>query len=423
MAMNQFGGTITELSSTNPAKAKLDLKAKVDGSGVVAIGGKVDPLSAKKSVDLKVDVKNVDLLPLSAYSGKFAGFELARGKMLLDVKVLMEGTKIDASNVITLNQFTFGNPVKSPEATTLPVRLGVALLKDLNGNIVIDVPIQGSTDDPSFGIGRVVGRVIVNLLTKAAVSPFALLGAAFGGGGEELAFQEFAPGAAELQPDEMKKLDTMVKALTNRPGLSLDLQGSFDAAADAYALKRVKLTDTVRRAVWETKRREDPNIPPPDQLVISPEENNAMIKTLYDQKFPPGTEFGAPAPKPPVTPPPPEPPPGLLKRVINVVTFKAIREERAKDDDARRAEQEQAAAAAASSPAAVIPVEVMTSRLSDATVVDDNDLRALAQSRAQRVRDYFANVGKIAPERLFLAKDQTTTDDKRKGPRVFLNLQ
>jgi hypothetical protein len=425
MAMKEFGGTISELSSTNPGKASLDLKAKVDGSGLVAISGKVDPLSAKKSADLKVDVKNVDLLPLSAYSGKFAGFELARGKLLLDVKAMMEGTKIDASNVITLNQFTFGNPVKSPDATSLPVRLGVALLKDLNGNIVIDVPIQGSTDDPSFGIGRVVGRVIVNLLTKAAVSPFALLGAAFGGGGEELAFQEFAPGAAELQPGEMKKLETMVKALTNRPGLSLDLQGSFDAAADTYALKRVKLTDTVRRAVWELKRRSDPNIPPPDQLVISPEENNAMIKTLYDQKFPPGTEFGAPIPKPPVTPPPPEPPPGLLKRVINVVTFKSLREERAakNEEETRVAEQEKAVAAAVASDVALIPVEVMTTRLSDAMDVDDNDLRALAHARAQRVRDHFANVGKIAPERLFLAKDQGPTDDKRKGPRVFLNLQ
>ncbi len=84
----------------------------------------------------------------------------------------------------TLNQFTFGDPVKSRDATGLPVRPGVALLlKDIDGKIVIDVPIQGTTDDPNFRIGRVVLRVIVNLLTKAAVSPFALLGSAFGGGG------------------------------------------------------------------------------------------------------------------------------------------------------------------------------------------------------------------------------------------------
>jgi hypothetical protein len=58
--------------------------------------------------------------------------------------------------------------------------LGVALLKDIDGRIVIDLPVSGSLDDPEFRVGQVVLRVIVNLLTKAAVSPFALLGSMFG---------------------------------------------------------------------------------------------------------------------------------------------------------------------------------------------------------------------------------------------------
>ena len=234
MAINQFGGTIAGLSSESLAKADVDLKATVDGSGPVAITGQLDPLGAHPTVELMVDFKNVDLQPLSPYSGKYAGFELARGKLAVDVKLLVDGKKIDSANVVTLNQFTFGAATNSPDATGLPVRLGVALLKDMNGNIVIDLPVQGSTDDPNFRIGRVVMRVIVNLLTKAAVSPFALLGSMFGGGGDELGFQEFVVGTAILQPTEIAKLETMVKALTNRPGLSLDIEGSYDAAADAY---------------------------------------------------------------------------------------------------------------------------------------------------------------------------------------------
>ena len=69
----------------------------------------------------------------------------------------------------------------------------------------------------TFDGGRVVARVIVNLLTKAAVSPFALLGAAFGGGGDELAYQQFAPGSSDIAAAEVPKLQTMVQALTNRP--------------------------------------------------------------------------------------------------------------------------------------------------------------------------------------------------------------
>jgi hypothetical protein len=425
LSVTKFGGTITGLSSTNPAKADVDLKAAVDGSGPVAITGKLDPLGATPSVNLVVDVKNVDLVPLSPYTGKYAGYELARGKLLADLKLGIDGKKLNSSNVVTLHQFTFGQAVQSPDATHLPVRLGVALLKDLNGNIDINLPVQGSLDDPSFHIAGMVWQVVLNLLTKAAVSPFSLLGAAFGGGGEELGYQEFAPGSAVLQPSERPKLDTMVKALTNRPGLSVDLEGCYDPAADTYALKRVKFQDSVRRAIWEKHHLADPNTPPPDQLTIAPEETAAMIKELYDAKFPAGTQFAGPAssaPKVTAAPLPP-PPKGFFRRAAALVTLKHLRQKRAAERDARRiaAEEQKVSAAAAAMPE--LPIEEMTSRLADAQAVDANDLRGLAQARAQAVRDYFATNGKIAGDRLFLAKPETDPAKASKGPRVFLHLQ
>ncbi len=427
MAITQFGGTITGLSATNPAKADVDLKAMVDGVGPISVTGKLDPLGAKPSVSLKIDFKNVDLLPLSPYSGKYAGYELARGKLFLDIKLAVDGKAIDSANVVTLNQFTFGNAVQSPDATKLPVRLGVALLKDIDGKIVIDMPVQGSLDDPNFRVGRVVLRVITNLLTKAAVSPFTLLGAAFGGGGEELAFQEFQPGTTELQQTEAAKLDTLVKALTNRPGLNLSLEGSYDAAADGYAMKRQKLDDQVRRAIWEKKHQIDPNIAPPAELAITPEEKAAMVKTLFDAKFPPGTQFGTPLPsKPAVVAAPPPPKAGMFQRAIRVVTLKSLRERRAaKAEDARLAAEH--AKAVESATAAGLPLDEMAGRLAEAIAIDDNDLRALAEQRAQRVREYFTTTGHIAPDRLFLASAQpgtaSTAAATGKGPRVFLSLQ
>lgn len=420
MAVNQFGGTIAGLSSENFAKADVDLKAAVDGAGPVTITGQLDPLGAKKFVDLKIGFKNVDLLPLSPYSGKYAGYELARGQLNVDVQAKLDGKQLDASNVITLNQFTFGAPVESPAATKLPVRLGVALLKDLNGQIVIDVPMSGSIDDPSLRIGKVVLRVIVNLLTKAAVSPFALLGSMFGGGGDELAFQEFAPGGSELQAAEIKKLETMVKALTNRPGLSVALEGGYDGPADTYALRQQKFAALVRGRIWEERHAANPNIPPPGQLELTPEAQAAMVRKLFDEKFPVGTEFGAPlAPAPVAVAAPAAANKGLLRRVLDVITFGMFSSE-----PARPAPPEKAAPIAAA-PGAIPAgpsLEEMTGRLAETMVVDDNDLRALAAARAQRVRDYFLNEGRIAADRLFLTQDKGGAKEN-KGPRVFLSLQ
>ena len=79
---------------------------------------------------------------------------------------------------------TLGEKNNSPDATSLPVKLGIALLKDRNGRISIDAPLSGRTDDPKFKVGPIIWQVVINLLEKAATSPFSLLGAAFGGGEE-----------------------------------------------------------------------------------------------------------------------------------------------------------------------------------------------------------------------------------------------
>jgi Domain of Unknown Function (DUF748) len=424
VAVTQFGGTIAGLSSENPCRSEVDLRASVDGVGPVTITGKLDPLAANLFVDLAVGAKSVDLVPLSPYSGKYAGYELARGQLFLDVKARVADRKVNMANVVTLNQFTFGAPTHSPDATHLPVRLGVALLKDLDGKIVIDVPVAGSLDDPSFRIGKVVWRVIGNLLTKAAVSPFSLLGSMFGGGGEELSYQEFAPGAVVPLPTEAPKLATLVKALTNRPGLSLSIEGDYDPAADAYALQQQKLADLIRRKIWEARRAADPNLPPPAQLTISPAEHLAMLKQLFDAKFPPGTQFGTPLPTPPaVAPPPPAPPPGLVKRVVNFITFESARARRAAEEAQSKAAEERKQAAAAAVVAG-LPPAVMTARLAETMAVDANDLRALAAARAASVRDYLMTTGKIAADRLFLAQPSSATPAKLdRGPRVFFELQ
>jgi hypothetical protein len=422
VSLSQFSGVISGLSSENLARADVALKGMVGEQGPLEISGKLDALGAHRFVGLDIAMRNVDLLPLSPYAGKYAGYELARGQLVVDSKVKVDGDNLDSKVVVTLNQFTLGPATASPDATALPVRLGVALLKDVDGRIVIDLPVQGSLADPSFRVGKVVLRVVVNLLTKAAVSPFSLIGSMFGGGGEELSFQEFAPGSGELQASELPKLGVVAKALTNRPGLSLGIEGGYDTAADTYALKRSMLAELVRSQVWEERRAADPNIAPPDRLQISPEENAAMVKKLFDSKFPPGTQFGTPLPPPPaVEPPPAGPPPGLFSRILAALTSRREREQAAARtrSEALAAQHQRDVEQAV---AAGLPLDVMTGRLAESIQVGANELGALAAERAQRVRDYLVNSGHIAPERLFLSK-AGGGKGRGAGPRVLLSLQ
>jgi hypothetical protein len=423
--VDSFGGIIGSLSSENLARGEMKLTATVDGVAPVMIAGKLDPFGAKPFVDIEIDAKNVELLPFSPYSGRYAGYELARGKLNSNLKLKLDGKQLDAANLIVLNGFTFGGPVESPDATSLPVRLGVALLKDSAGQIVIDVPVSGNIDDPEIRLRKAIMRVIGNLLTKAATSPFSLLGSLLGGGGEELAFQEFSPGLSGLRPEETPKLESVVKMLNQRPALGLALEGSYDAAADTPALQRLKLADVVRRRIWEERHAADPNIPPPDQLEITAEENVDMIRRLYEAKFPPGTEQGAPAPEPAPQPgavdAPPPPKVGFIRRVVNALTGESTRPATAEEAQLAGLKEDYAAALEVAKDAGV-PLQEMVDRLVEFVPVTDSDLQALAAARAERVRDYFLNEGKITADRIFLTQG-TAQAKANQGPRVFLSPQ
>jgi len=419
-----FGGIIGSLSSDNLTKAEVSLTALVDGVAPVMIAGKLDPFGVKPFVDIEIDAKNVELLPFSPYSGRYAGYELVRGKLDSNLKVKLDGKQLDATDLIVVNGFTFGAPVESPDATSLPVRLGVALLKDTEGKIIIDVPVSGNIDDPEVRLRKAITRVIVNLLTKAATSPFALLGSLLGGGGEELAYQDFAPGLSLLSPDQMPKLESVVKMLNARPALGLAIEGSYDGPGDTYQLQRLKLADFVRRRIWEEKHAVDPNIAPPDQLEVTPEENIAMIRKLFDAKFPPGTELGAPLPERPATVAPPPPPPQKLTFIQRVKSMWAVDKKPkpgAEEQKVADLKQDYAAALQVADTTG-LPLEEMVGRLAQDVAVTDSDLQALATARAERVRDYFLNEGKITADRLFLTQG-TAQAKANKGPRVFLSPQ
>ncbi|HSQ14746.1 MAG TPA: DUF748 domain-containing protein, partial [Candidatus Binatia bacterium] len=234
----EIGGRVSGLSSEESQLADVDLRGKLENSAPLEIVGKINPLAKDLFLDLKVDFRDMDLSPLSPYSGRFAGYGIQKGKLTLNLKYHIEKGKLDSENKVFLDQFTFGDTVDSPDATKLPVRLAVALLKDRRGEIHLDLPVTGSLDDPKFSVWGVILQIVRNLLVKAATSPFALLGAIFGGG-EELSYLEFDPGSSVLPASGTAKLGNLVKALTERPALKLDIEGHVDIEKDREGMRQL----------------------------------------------------------------------------------------------------------------------------------------------------------------------------------------
>lgn len=249
--IGKLAGTISGLSSDPASRARVELDGQVDRFSPVTIRGEVNPLAAEAWLDMAMNFSNIEMASFTPYSGRFAGYTIRRGKLSADLNYKLNDRQLDADHRIVIDQLELGDKVESPDSIGLPLKLAVALLKDRNGVIDIKLPVAGSLDDPQFRVGPIVWKVFVNLLSKAVTAPFALLGNLFGGG-EDLNLISFPAGKARLDEAAQQKLDSLAKALVERPGLALDIPAAFNREADTAELVEARL----RRSVVAAKKAE-----------------------------------------------------------------------------------------------------------------------------------------------------------------------
>ena len=341
-----FQGTISELKPETPGD--IEIHAKLDNAAPVDISGKINPLAKDLSLDIKVNATDIDLSPMSPYSGRYVGYGIERGKLTFNVQYNIENRKLSAENKIILNQLTFGERVESPDATKLPVLLAVALLKDRNGVIDINLPIGGSLDDPKFSVGGIVWQLILNILVKAVTSPFALLGAVFSGGSaEELSYVEFDYGRASLNQTAQSKISAVAKAMSDRPSVNLELSGRVDPATDLEGLKRVGIERKVKTQKLKELVRRGEAVKSVDEVRIEDSEYPQYLKAAYGEET---------FPKP--------------RNLIGL----------ARD----------------------LPVAEMEKLMMQHAKASDDDMRLLANQRAQAVRDALLATKLVTTDRLFI---------------------
>ncbi len=370
MRLSEIGGRISGLSAEENTTADVELRAKLNDYAPLEITGKINPLKEDLFVDLKASIKDLDLSPGTPYSGKFVGYTIEKGKLSFDLKYLIVKRKLESQNQIFFDQFTFGDKVESPQATKLPVKLAVALLKDRKGEIKLDLPVTGSLDDPKFSVWGVILKILVNLISKAATSPFSLLGAAFGGG-EELSFVEFDYGSTAMTEPSLKKLNAIAKALQDRPALKMDIEGHVDIEKDKEGLKQTLFQRKIKaQKLKEMLKKGQPTIPI-DEVKVEKQEYEKYLKMAYkEEKFP----------KP--------------KNVIGMV----------KD----------------------IPVPEMEKLMLTHIEVKEGDLRTLASQRAMKVKEAILKSGQVEPERVFILEPKSLATEKKekvKESRVDFKLK
>ncbi len=282
-AIQQLNGQIGTIDSRQAKPATVDVKGKVDRYAPVTIKGSVNPFDPMAALDIATSFKRVELTTLTPYSGKFAGYRIRKGRLNLDLHYLITKGQLKAQNKVVVEQLQLGEKVDSPDAVSLPLKLAVALLKDVDGKISIELPVTGDLNNPQFSVMPIVWQTLRNLIVKAAAAPFKLIGGLVSGGGsQDLGTVSFAPGSSELGSDAQAALTTLAKALKERPALRLEIEGTSAASSDGPLIAEQRLEREYQYTYYKMLQRRGDKVPAQASLLQVPEDEKApLLEGIY----------------------------------------------------------------------------------------------------------------------------------------------
>ena len=277
--------TVTGFSLDPATRTELDLTAIIDGSAPVTVKGWVSPLKNPVEANSTVTLRNLDLVGLSSYSSKFIAYPVTRGQLDWEMKVDTADNKLAMGNAIKARQLELGDKVESPDAADVPVKLGLALLRDMSGDIAINLPVKGDLSDPKFSIGGIVLQAFLGLIVKAITSPFSLLASLVpDGGGEDLNRLPFPPGLSAPAPEALQNMQALADILAQRPGIKISVLGHADPAADRQALADQQFLRKLQVIKFDDLPRKVRETTVLEELEITDEEYPDLLWDAYKKE-------------------------------------------------------------------------------------------------------------------------------------------
>jgi len=276
-AIRAIDGTLSTLATASTEPSSVKLEGRVNEFGEARIEGTISPWDFTRNTDIDVIFRNLQMATLTPYTVQYAGYAIEGGRLDMDLRYTLDQRQLKGENSIVIRELVLGDKVEHPNATSLPLKLAVALLKDSEGVIDVDLPVSGDLDDPAFEITGIIWKAIGNLITRVVTSPFRFLAGLVGVDSEDFGTLSFSPGRADVSPPDREQLLKLADAMHQRPELSLVVKGVYDEALDLPALKEQAFE--VRFEAARAERVESGEVGP-----IQAEA--ATLESLFMETFP-----------------------------------------------------------------------------------------------------------------------------------------
>ncbi len=228
---------LTESASHIPLdfSAELNRTAKLEGKTVLN-------MQQPMYLEFEGHLKQLDLINFSPYSEYYISSPVTQGWLNYALKIKMTPEWLDSQNKIKIEELEFGKKTKEKPQFKVPIRLALYIMKDVNDNITIDMPVSGSTSDPKFKLGKLIWKTFANLMVKTAASPFKALAGLAGTNPEKLEYMGFSFTQDSLDAKQMTTLKSLSRILKKKPDMAVILNQRTDEEKEKseLAVKLVK---------------------------------------------------------------------------------------------------------------------------------------------------------------------------------------
>ena len=246
----------------NEDGAPVEFKGTTERKGeltVVRVHGKVEKMSLPR---------------FNSYLEPSLGYRVKKGAVSATWDLVLPGDRVQAKMKVTLHDINLSGKQKASmleQQVGLPLALVIALLKDLNGDIDLQLPMEGRVNDPGFEWSGTVVRAIRDVLIGAVTSPLKVLGALFKGKDklEGFTFEpiRFTPGSSQIAENSKEQLSHLALFLTQRPNLDLRFSGvigpdDLEFLRDQLILNQVP----AKPAPSEKESEAAPQVSPQDEV-------------------------------------------------------------------------------------------------------------------------------------------------------------
>jgi hypothetical protein len=236
--------TVKDLSNKASQRANLLVQAVIGGDSALDIRGDLSAIGAPTYVDMVGELKKFTLAAANPYVDSLLAWSIRRGELTAKLEYRIEQGKLDAKNDILVGNLRVAPTRASDEVKKrigLPLGLIVALIKDGNGNIHVNVPITGTLADRQFDFSDAIWTAVKNVIVSVLKAPFRAIGGLFTGGDDKIEEIKvdpvvFAAGSAVLSPELERQTVRVGDFLRRSPYVGLTLS-SVTSSADVEVLK------------------------------------------------------------------------------------------------------------------------------------------------------------------------------------------